>query len=184
VTVSANETLQQGVRFIQLAFHIPQPYQSNGVVSIPVLVPTACVGTNTIQPNFIFYALIEETIGWLAGVGPKHSLVRLCGPNSRQHAQQFSSDWNRLRDRFQGFISSLRETSILFPGLGQLSGAFGVIEVAHARTDSGEMTMDYIVTLALASGHNMRLYLPRGVAQLPRPWMLDWLEIQIEFSSL
>jgi hypothetical protein len=178
------ETLQQGVPVIQLSFHLPQPYQSAGVMSTPVLVPTACVGTNTIQPNIIFYALVEETIGWLAGVGPKHSLVRLWGPNSRQQAQQFSSDRNRLRDRFQVFISSLRETDILFPGLGQLSGAFGAMEVAHARTGSGEMTMDYTVTLALASGDNMGVYLPRGVAQLPRPWMLDWLEIQIEFSSL
>jgi hypothetical protein len=172
------------VPLIELSFNIPQPCHSTGIRSIPVLVPTACVGTNNIQPNIIFYALSEEVIRWLAGVGPRHALVGLCGPNSLQrHGRAFSSDWHQLRGQFRLFIHSLREAHTRFPGLGQMSGAFGVIEVTHARTRSGEVGMDYIVTLALPNGHNMAVYLPSRVAQLPREWMLDWLEVQVQLSS-
>jgi hypothetical protein len=183
-TISINETVEQDVPLIQLSFKIPEPCHSTGVSSIPVWVPRTCVGTNFIQPNVIFYALSEETIGWLAGVGPKHSLCRLYGPNNRQHVQSFSSDWHQVRDRFHSFISSLRETHTLFPVLGQMSGAFGTIEVARAMTRSGEIAMGYTVTLALSSGNNMVLYLPIRVAQLPRQWVLDWLEVQVQFARV
>src|SRR5258706_16055059 len=37
-----------------------------------ILVPSACLGTTILGHADIFYALIEEIIVWLAGVGPKH----------------------------------------------------------------------------------------------------------------
>jgi hypothetical protein len=85
-----------------------------------------------------------------------------------------------LRNGFRLFICSLHEAHPRFTGLGQMSGAFGIIEVAHAKTGPGEITIDYTVTLALFNGRDMGLYLPSRVAQLPRERMLDWLEAQID----
>ena len=183
-TVTCNQTTEQGMPCISLHFHLPRECQSSGVMSIPVLVPNACLRTNKYQTTYIFYALIEEVIGWLAGVGPKHTLVRLYLENHGQPlARLYSSSWQRLHSGFVSFITSLRYSHHRLPGLGQMSGSFGVIEVAQARTSSGDISGDYIVTLTLANRRQMSLSLPRNVAQLPQDCILDWLEVQNEFSS-
>ena len=60
---------------VRLRFHLPQGSQSNGITTIPVLLPITYVGTDIYQATFSFYALLEEVIGWLARVGPEHSLI-------------------------------------------------------------------------------------------------------------
>ena len=64
-----------------------------------------------------------------------------------------------------------------------MSGSLGVLETVQARTSSGDISADYIVTITLANGQKMALFLPRAVALLPKEWMLDWLEVRNEFSS-
>ena len=182
-TISMGESEEQGVHCIRLQFHLPQECQSNRVTSIPVLVPTAFVGTNTYQSNVIFYALVEEMIGWLARVGPKHSLLRLYLKNHGQLPRSYSSHWHDLHSGFTLFINSMRVIQSHFPGLGQFSGTFGTIEVAQARTPSGDTSPDYFVILTLDNNQQMTLVLPRRVATLPRDFMLDWLEAQNEFST-
>jgi hypothetical protein len=152
---------------------------------IAILVPTVCVGTGHYQPNFIFYSLIEEIIAWLAGVGPRNTLIRLYIQNNGQpHARSYSSSWQLLHNGFTIFIESLRQSYHQFPGLGQVSGGFGFIEFAQARTSANHVSWDYVVTLTLNNRQQMSLFLPRTVAQLPRDWLLDWITIQNEFSSL
>ena len=184
MTITCDQTTIRGMPCVRIHFHLPQACHSNGVTSIPVLVPNVCLRTNTYQTNHIFYALIEEVIGWLAGVGPKHTLVRLYLENHGQPlARSYSSSWQQLHSGFLSFITSLRHSYHQLPGLGQMSGSFGVIEVAQARTSCGDISADYIVTLTLANRRQMSLSLPRNIAQLPQDWILDWLEIQNEFSS-
>ena len=184
MTISVDQIAQQGIPCIRLHFHLPHAYHSTGVTSIPVLIPTACIGTGSYQPEIIFYALLEEIIGWLARVGPKNSLVRLYHQNHGQPlVRSYSSDWQLLHNGFALFISSLRQPENAFPGHGRISGSYGVIEVAQATTSSGHISADYIVTLTLNNRQRMSLYLPRSVAQLPKDWPLDWLEIQNEFSN-
>jgi hypothetical protein len=184
MTISVEQVVEQGIPCIRLHFHLPEVYHSTGVASIPVLVPTACIGTGIHQHYTIFYALLEEVIGWLARVGPKNTLVRLYHQNHGQPpVRSYSSDWQLLHNGFTLFISNLRQPSNSFPGLGQISGNYGIIEVMQARTSSGHVSADYIVRLTLNSGQRMSLYLPRRVAQLSKDWLLDWLEIQNEFSN-
>ena len=184
MTISIDQTEEQGLPCIRLKFHLPQESHSNGITSIPVLLPTALVGTNQCQSSMIFYALIEELIGWLARIGPKHSLVRLCQQNNGQPLpRSYSSSWQDLHSGFTLFINSIRESQSPFPGLGQFNGTFGVIEVAQARTSSDEIASDYFVSLTLSNKQRMSLFLPRRVAMLPRDFMLDWLEAQNEFST-
>jgi len=183
MAITINQGVEQGIPCIRLHFHLPQMYHSTGVTTIPVLVPTACIGTGCLQPHDIFYSLLEEIIGWLAQVGPKNTLVRVYLQNQGQPlAQSYSSNWQLLHNGFALFVSSLRQPDNSFPGLGQLSGSYGVVQVTQARTSSGLVSADYIVTLTLTNGQRMSLYLPRSVAQLPKDWLLDWLEIQNEFS--
>ena len=183
-TISVGESEEEGVHCIRLQFHLPQECQSNAVTSIPVLVPTAFVGTNTYQPNFIFYALVEELIGWLARIGPRHSLVRIyLNNNGQQLPRSYSSTWRDLHSGFTMFISTMRDMLSLFPGPGQFVGTFGVIEVAQARTSSGDVAGDYLVTITLDNRQQMTLLLPRPVAKLPQAFMLDWLEVQNELST-
>jgi len=183
MTITCDQTLQQGTPCILLDFHLPLACQSNGVSSIAVLVPTACIGTGIFQTNNIFYALIEETIGWLACVGPKHTLVRLYLENSGQALpRSYSSDWVQRRNSFALFITSLRPSRHQ-SGLGQTSGALGVMEVAQAMTSSQDISGGYVVTLTLRNGQRRQSFLPRSVAQLREEWRLDWLEVQNEFST-
>lgn len=184
VTIAVDQTVEEEIPCIRMNFRLPYGCHSSTVRSIPVLVPTACVGTGYFQPILIFYALIEEIIGWLAGVGPKYTLVRLYRDNYGQPlARSHSSSWEQLHRGFSSFINSLRQSHHHFPGLGRTSGAFGVIEVTQARTSSQYVSEDYIVTLTLGNQRQMSLYLPRRVAQLGEEWRLDWLEVQNEFSS-
>ena len=184
VTISIDQTEEQGMPCIRLKFHLPQESHSNGVTSIHVLLPTALVGTNQYQTSLIFYALIEELIGWLAGIGPKHSLIRLYrNQNGQPLPRSYSSAWQELHSGFTLFISCIRESENPFPGLGQFTGTFGVLEIAQARTPSDEVTSDYFVTITLSNKRQMSLFLPRRVAILPRDFMLDWLEAQNEFST-
>ena len=183
MAITINQVVEQGIPCIRLHFHLPQVYHSTGVATIPVLVPTACVGTGRLQPLDVFYSLVEEIIGWLAQVGTKSTLVRVYVQNQgRPLVQSYSSNWQSLHNGFALFVNSLRQPGNSFPGLGQLSGTYGVVEVTQARTSSGRVSADYIVTLTLNTGQRMSLYLPRSVAQLPKDWLLDWLEIQNEFS--
>jgi len=180
MTITYDQTLEQGIPCIRLHFHLPPACRANGVKSIPVLVPNACTGTGIYQADMIFYALIEEIIGWLACVGPKHTLVRLhLNKNGQPLARSYSSE---LYGGFVSFVTSLRDSHHHFPGLTRMSGTFGVIEVAQARTSSQDISADYIVSLTLGNRQQMQVFLPRSVAQLPRDWMLDWLEVQNEFS--
>lgn len=184
MAITVNQAMEQGIPCVRLHFHLPQQFHSTGVATIPVLVPTACIGTGSYQPHDIFYSLLEEIIGWLAQVGPKNTLVRLYLKNhDHPLVESYSSNWQMLHNGFALFISSLRQSSNSFPGLGQLSGSYGVIEVTQARTSSGHLSADYAVTLALNNRLRMSLYLPRSVAKLPKDWLLDWLEIQNEFSD-
>jgi hypothetical protein len=184
VTISADQTEELGVPCVRLHFHLPQEIQSNATTSIPVLIPIAFVGTDKVQATPIFYALVEEVIGWLACVGPKHSLVRLYVKNhGQQLSRSYSSSWQHLHSAFTLFISSLRHSETLFPDLGQFSGTFGVIEVAQARTSSDGISSGFIMNLTLSSREQMSLFLPRAVANLPRDIMLDWVEVQNEFST-
>ena len=146
--------------------------------------PTAIVGTNTYQTTSIFYALVEELIGWLARIGPKHSLVRLyLNNNGQQLPRSYSSHWQDLHSGFTLFINGMRSVQSHFHGPGQISGTFGAIDVAQARTPSGDISGDYLVTLTLSSRQQMSLLLPRTVAKLPQELMFDWLEAQNEFST-
>jgi hypothetical protein len=183
ITISVEQTAEQGIPCVRLHFHLPQAYHSTGVRSIPVLIPTACVGTETFQPKLIFYALIEEAVGWLARVGPKNSLVRLYH-NSRGQplARSYSLDWQLLHRGFTLFISILRQSHSPFLGRGQISDSYGTIEVAQARIASREVSANILVTLTLSNRQRMSLFLPRSVARLPKDWLLDWLEVQNEFS--
>lgn len=183
MTISVNQTAERMVPCIALHFYLPQVYRSSGVESIPVVVPTACVGTGMYQPSLVFYALLEEIIGWLAHVGPKNSLVRLYHQNhGRPPTRSYSLNWQQLHSGFSLFINCLRQSYRPFPGLGQISGSYGIIEVAQARTSSGDVSADYVVALTLDNGQCMSLFLPRSVAQLANDWLLDWLEVQNEFS--
>ena len=169
---------------VRLSFQIPQGSQSNAITAISVLVPRAFVGTNMLVIQFIFYALVEELIGWLAGVGPKNSLIRLYhNSNGRQHPRSYSSSWHRLHSGFTLLITNLRDDKILFPGLGQFSSAFGVIKVAHARTAPGQVTSDFAVSITLNNKQQITILLPCNIAKLPKDLVLDWLEIRNEFSS-
>jgi len=184
VTISPDQTEQQGVPCVRLRFHLPQGSQSNGVTSIPVLIPTAFVGTDNVHTTLIFYALVEEIIGWLARVGPRHSLIRLyLNNNGQQLPRSYSTSWQQLHSGFTLFINSLRHSETLFPSLGQFSGTFGVIVVAQATTPSGESSSDFAVSLIISNRQRMSLFLPRRVANLGRDFAIDWLEIQNEFSN-
>ena len=179
MTISVDQKVEQGVPCARVLFHLPRAF---GGSSIPVLVPATCVGTGRIQPSFIFYVLREEIIGWLAHIGPKNSLLRLYHHNQGQPLPRSDSlEWQQTHSGFITFISSLRSSNE-FPGLRQMSGALGALEVAQTRTPAGDITADYIVTLTLNNRQRMSLSLPRSVAQLGTQWLLDWLEVQIEFS--
>jgi hypothetical protein len=183
MTISVDQTVEQGIPCIRLRFRLPQVYHSSGVQSIPVLIPTECAGTGMYQPFLIFCALLEETIGWLTRVGPKNTLIRLYHQNHGQPlARSYSLDWQQLHSGFALFIGSLRQSYSAFPGLGQISGSHGALEVTQARTPSGQVSADYLVTLTLSNRQRMSLFLPGSVAQLPKDWLFDWLEVQNEFS--
>jgi hypothetical protein len=181
-TIEVGQTVEQGVPCFRLAFLLPQACQLNSMRAIAVLVPNPWVGTGIADPITIFYALIEEIIGWLANVGPKHTLIRLYNSDRRQPLPH-SPNWNQLHSGFISFIDKLRPSRDSFINVGQLSGAFGVIEVSQARTPAHDVSADFIVTLTLSNRQQMSLFLPRSVAQLPFEWMLDWLEVQNTFSS-
>jgi len=183
VTTSVDQIAEQGIPCFRIHFRLPQVYHLTRVEAIPILVPSACVGTGIYRPTDIFYALLEEIIAWLARVGPKSTLVRLYLQNHGQpRTRDNALDWQQMHNGFTWFISSLRQAYGQFPGLGQISGVYGVIEVAQAMTSSSHVSADYIVTLTLDNKRRMSLFLPRSVAQLPKDWLLDWLEVQNEFS--
>jgi hypothetical protein len=144
MTFAIDQTIEQGVPCFRLHFLLPRAYHSTGVGSVPVLLPTAGVGTNMVQPHHVFYTLLEETIGWLANVGPKNTLVRLHHNSHGQLARSDSLDWQQLHNGSMLFIGSLRQSHGRVPGLGQISGSFGVIEVAQqARTPSNHVSSDF-----------------------------------------
>src|SRR5258708_28938292 len=135
------DQVEQSIPCVRLSFHLPREHNSTGVDTIPVLVPTAGVGTGIFRPHDIFYALLEEVIVWLARVGPKNTLVRLYRNNYAQPiARSYSLDWHLLHNGFELFISSLRLSHNPFPGLGRLTGSFGMIEVTEARTPSDQVS--------------------------------------------
>ena len=180
MTISVDQGTVQAVPCITVHFRLPQEY---GGDSVRVLVPTASL-TGTFVPIHIFYALLEEMIALQARVGPQNSLVRVFIDNDGQPLpQSWSPSWHQLHSGFSLFITSLRQSGNGFPGLGQISGAFGVIEVTHARRSSGVILADYVVTLALNNGQRMSQSVPYSVAVLPTEWLLDWLEVKNEFSS-
>jgi hypothetical protein len=184
VTIAIDQIVVQDVPCLRLNFNLPQTFHSRGITSIPVLLPTACLGAGTYRATDVFCALVEEIIGWIACVGPKHTLLRLYRDTYGQPlARSRSSGREELHCGFALFIRSLRESHQHFPGQGQISGAFGTIEVTLARTSSQQVSGDYIVTLTLSNRQRMSLFLPRSVAQLGDEWRLDWLEVQNEFSS-
>lgn len=181
MTISVDEIVVEGIPCFRIHFHLPHVYHSTGVESIAVLVPTAYVGTRIYQHIHIFNALLEEIIGWMAGVGPKHSLVRLYHQNNREPLA-FSPDWQKVQDGFTVFIRSFRQSCSSFPGLGQISNSHGVIEVTQARTSSGHDSADYILTLTLNNRQRMSLFVSQRVVLLTWDWLLDWLEAQNSFS--
>lgn len=184
LTISSDHTEENGVPCVRLRFHVPQESGSNASTSIPVLVPSAFVGTDIMTTAFIFYALVEEIILRLANIGPKHTLIRLSRHNdSRRLPHSYSPSWQHLHNGFTMFISSLRHDEARFPGLGRFSGPLGDIEVAQARTPSDEISSDYVVVITLSNKQRMGLFLPRNVAHLPRDLWLDWLELQNQFST-
>ena len=181
-TISVDQTVAQGIPCMGLNFLLPRECQSNGVKTIPVLVPNACLGTTILGHTDIFYALIEEIIVWLAGLGPKHTLIRVYHNNHNQRLlQSFSGE--QPHNGFESFINSLRHSQGHSPSLGQTSGALGVMEVAQARTSSHQVSADFIVALTLNNRQRISLFLPRSVGQLPFDWVLDWLEVQYRFAS-
>src|SRR5258706_1836582 len=181
-TISIHQTLEQGIPCIALHFALPRGCQSNGKKTIPIIVPSACLGTTILGHTDIFYALIEEIIVWLAGVGPKHTLIRVYHNNHNQRLPQ-SSSGEQPHNGFESFINSLRHSHIHFPGLGQASGALGVMEVAQARTSSHQVSADFTVALTLENRQQVSIFLPHSVGQLPFDWVLDWLEVQYRFAS-
>src|SRR5258708_39236845 len=80
-TISVDQATAHDIPCVQIHFRLPRLCQSSGVSSIPVLIPSSSVGTGNVQLEVVFCALLEEIIGWLAGVGPKNTLVRLFGNN-------------------------------------------------------------------------------------------------------
>ena len=172
MTITVDQKVEQGVPCVQTLFRLPQAF---GGSSIPV----TSVGTGTLQPITIFHTFLQEIIGGLAHIGSKNGLLRLYHCNQGQSLpRSYLLEWQQLHSGFIVFISSLRSSN-QFPGLGQMSGAFGVLEVAQARTPAGD---NYIVTLTPNNRQRMSLLLPRSVAQLGTEWLLDWLEVQNEFS--
>jgi len=182
-TISASQTVEKGVACIRLLFHLPLACQTNAVSAIPVLVPDAWAGSGSVEPTDIFDALIEEIIILLGGFGPRHSLIRLYQNNDGRRPHQHSSGRQQPHDGFLLFFNILRQSHHSFPSLGEVSGAFGVLEVAQARTPSHEVSGDFIVTVTLSNREQMSLFLQRSIARLPMDWMLDWLEVQHRFSS-
>ena len=180
MTISVDQATLQGIHCICVHFYPPQEYRGD---SVPVLVPAACLGTGKYQPKHIFYALLEEIVAWLASVCPINTLVWLYqNNNSHPLPQLYSLNWQQLHSDLELFITSLRPSGNGYPGLGLISGAFGVLEVTQARTSSGEILADYVITLTLNNEQRMQLLLPHSVAQLPTEWLLDWLEVRNEFS--
>ena len=133
ISTSMDDTQEQGLHCKHLQFHLPQGYHANGVTSVPVLVPSAMVGTiQQLPETLVFYALVEELIGWLEWIGPMHSLVRLyLNNNGQQLPRSYSSHWQDLHRGFTLIINRGRGIQSHFPGLGHFSGTFGVIEVAR-----------------------------------------------------
>jgi hypothetical protein len=170
VTISGHPTEVQGVSCMQLHFHLPPQSHCNGTTSIPVQLPTSFVGTVAIDS--IFCSLIEEIIAWLAGVGPKHSLVRLACHSRRPQP----------RSGFSEFIESLRRSYHHFPGLGLVSGATGVLQVAQATTPS-HVSGDLILSLTLGDRRQLSLFVPRSIGVLPFALILDWIEVQDRFCA-
>ena len=183
-TISVNQTVKQHMPCTAINFLLPLEYQSNGVTTIPVIVPTVWLGTTILGHDDIFYALIEEIIVWLAGVGPKHTLIRLYHDN-HSHGQQLPSSFRgeESHSDFKFFIRSLRHTRNYLPSQGQASSALGLMEVAQTRTPSDEVSTNFIVTLTLKNRDRMYFFLLRSVGQLPFDWVLDWLEAQYRFTS-
>ena len=149
-TISVDQTVKQSIPCTAIKFSLPLGCQSNGVTTIPVIVPTAWLGTTILAHDDIFYALIEEIIVWLAGVGPKHTLMRLYHDN-HNHGQRLPQLFRgeRPHSDFESFISNLRQSQNHLPDLDEASGALGVMEVTQARTPSHQVSADFIVTLTL-----------------------------------
>lgn len=183
IAVSVRE--ERGITCINLAFRVPQVYRLTGVTSIPILIPTPCVGTGFYEPADVFNSLVEEIAKLLAGVRPQNTLFQLYRQSRGQPLVPFSSPhWQLLHHDFLMFIDGLRrQPHSSFSGLGQLSGTLGVIEVMQARTSTGHISADYITELTLSDGRKMSLDLPRSVALLGKDWLLDWLEAGIVFSN-
>ena len=176
--IAVSRMEEQGVPCLHLAFHLPHVFHDTGVTTIPVLIPSAYIGTGSYEPVDIFYCLLEGVISWLAGTGPIHTLIQLY---RRSHGQPLAPSSS---PHFSIFIDSLRrQPQSSSSGLGQMSGTLGVIEVMQARTWSGHISADYIANLTLSDGRHMSFHLPRSVAMLGKDWLLDWLSIQIAFSN-
>lgn len=164
-----------------LHFHLPQEYQANGVTSIRVAVPNACIGTGIYKPQTIFYALMEEIIRWLTGLNPGLSLIRMHPGQSLVRSD--SSSHQQTRNAFQEFITSMRDSNIQLRRLGSSRNSFGMIDLALVPPSSEDISVEFIITLTLANRLRMSLILSRDLVDLPQDWILDWLEVQNELSS-
>jgi hypothetical protein len=169
-SISLEDKVEQGLPFIIIHFHLPQAFQPNNVRTIPVRIPGVYIGTGTLQPGDIYSSLIEEMISWMAGLGPKHSIVRLHYNHRLRLPLSSSSGFTTL-------IDGLRRSQHHFPGLG----ALGVMEVVQATTSSHDTSGDYKVTLTLSNGRQLSLFIPRGIGVLPFALVLDWIEVQDKF---
>jgi hypothetical protein len=103
------------------------------VQTIPVRIPEEYVGTGTVQTDDIYSSLKEVMISWMAGLGPKYSIVRL-HYNRRLRLPLSSSSG------FTTLVDGLQRSQHRFPGLG----ARGVMEVVQAVTSSHYTSVDYI----------------------------------------
>ena len=79
---------------------------------------------------------MEEMIGWMAGVGPKHSLIRLYLNNRNESlAHAGSSRWQQLKSSFVLFITSLRHSHRQFlPDLQSTRRAMSSTEPLQGST--------------------------------------------------
>ena len=152
------------------------------MVSIIIWVPAACIGTGFYLAEDVFYSLLEEIIGWVGCVGSKQSIDRVY-LRRRLHPSPFNpSEMQLLFSGFETFIESIRQPQVSFPGPGRIRVSYGDIEIRQAVNLDGEVMEDYAVRLTLDNGRGMTLHLPRGVTELPKDWILDWLKIQNEFT--
>lgn len=174
--ISTRQELILGSQYIFLYFLHPRG-------QVIIWVPAACIETGLYRPDDIFNSLLEEIIGWVAGAGYTQSIFRVYRRSLRQDPVPFNpSEMQMLYNGFETFIDSIRQPQASFPGPGRIGGSYGEIKIGQVVDHTGEVTECYAVSLTLASRHRMMLFLPKGITQLPKDWILDWLKVRNEFA--